>query len=71
MIRWQEGRRQASRATPAPAPVLAVGPLTIASGAGAPAELNANFSGYTWHRDFRVWVEWRNGRPVAFWGPAQ
>jgi Zn-dependent protease len=68
-IRWREGRR------PAPRPALggvggpSGGPLTIGSDGPAPPALNASFSGLTWHAESGVWVQWRNGLPVAVWGP--
>jgi Zn-dependent protease len=65
-IRLRDAQRQ-SRAFGTPEPVAGPRPLTLSAEAPAPAELNAAFSGYTWHRDFRVWVLWREGRPVAFW----
>jgi Zn-dependent protease len=66
-IRWQEGRRAQSR----PVPVPAVEPLTIRGDEPAPQGLNAGYSGFTWHQQSGVWVQWRNGLPVAFWGPQQ
>jgi Zn-dependent protease len=66
-IRWREGRRPAAR--PALQGVPSGGPLTIRSEGPAPTALNANFSGLTWHAESGVWVQWRNGLPVAVWGP--
>jgi Zn-dependent protease len=59
-IRMREAQKQAE-------PLLQ--PLTLSAEGPAPAELKADFSGYTWHRDYRVWVLWRQGRPVGFWRP--
>jgi Zn-dependent protease len=28
----------------------------------------APFSGFAWDDRYRVWVQWHNGRPVAYWG---
>jgi Zn-dependent protease len=69
-LRWQEARRLAHPALE-PEPVRDARSLTLGAGGPAPRELNARFSGFTWHQDSRVWVEWRDGRPVGFWGPAQ
>jgi Zn-dependent protease len=65
-IRWREAQRRQGFALPV-GPVPAPRPLTLSADQPAPPELNAEFSGYTWHRDLRVWVLWRQGRPVAFW----
>jgi Zn-dependent protease len=65
-IRWREAQRRLGvplAAEPVPPPR----PLTLSADQPPPAELNAGFSGYTWHREFGVWVLWRQGRPVAFW----
>jgi Zn-dependent protease len=67
VVRWQEGRRAEPR--PVAAPVPAGQPLVLGSGGPAPQELGAGFSGLTWHQDTGLWVQWRDGRPVAFWGP--
>jgi Zn-dependent protease len=35
-------------------------------------EMQAGFSGYTWDREFGVWVKWQNGRRVAaYWNGAE
>jgi Zn-dependent protease len=68
-IRWREMQRRQHAALQAE-PVVAPRPLTLTADGPVPPELNAEFSGYTWHRDFRVWVLWRQGRPVAFWRPS-
>jgi Zn-dependent protease len=68
-VRWAEGRRAEPRPAPEPAPV--VRPLVIDPDAPAPRDLNAGFSGFTWHPGTGVWVQWSAGRPVAFWGPGQ
>jgi Zn-dependent protease len=31
-------------------------------------ETNEAFSGVAWDSEYRVWVKWDNGRPVAYWG---
>jgi Zn-dependent protease len=64
-IRWREAQK---RTQAEPIPVAE--PLILSSEGQAPRELNADFSGYTWNRDFKVWVLWRQGRPVAFWRPS-
>jgi Zn-dependent protease len=33
-----------------------------------PPQPNAAFSGVAWDSEYRVWVKWHNGRPVAYWG---
>jgi Zn-dependent protease len=65
-IRWREAQRRQQAILQAE-PVLAPRPLTLSADGPTPPELNADFSGYTWHRDFHVWVLWRQGKPVAFW----
>jgi Zn-dependent protease len=64
-IRWREAQQQAR-----PQAVPLAQPLVLSADGPAPQELNADFSGYTWNRDYRVWVLWRQGRPVAFWRPS-
>jgi hypothetical protein len=66
MVRWQEGRRAQPR--PVPVPVPNGEPLTIRSDAPAPQGLHAGYSGFTWNPDTGLWVQWRDGLPVAFWG---
>jgi Zn-dependent protease len=65
-IRWREAQRRAGL-EPQPRPLLVPEPVVLGSNEAPPPELGADFSGYTWHRDFHVWVLWRQGRPVAFW----
>jgi hypothetical protein len=37
-----------------------------------PAPLQPGFTGYTWDREFGVWVKWQNGRRVAaFWNGSE
>jgi Zn-dependent protease len=60
-------RREAARLQAASVPVAVRPTILLGSSAPPPAELTANFSGVTWDRERRVWVEWRNGLPVAFW----
>jgi Zn-dependent protease len=64
-VRYREARRQAALA---PADVLPAGP---AWGAPEPAPAAPGFSGVLWDSHYGVWVHWRNGRPVAYWGPAE
>ncbi len=66
-VRWQEGQRAEPRPVPEPVPVDP--PLILGSGSPAPQELHPGFSGLTWHQETGLWVQWRDGRPVAFWGP--
>lgn len=33
-----------------------------------PPRPNETFSGVAWDSEYRVWVKWQNGRPVAYWG---
>jgi Zn-dependent protease len=35
---------------------------------GDPSPRNDVFSGVAWDSEYRVWVKWHNGRPVAYWG---
>jgi Zn-dependent protease len=65
-IRWREAQRRAGL-EPQARPLLVPEPVVLSSNEAPPPELGADFSGYTWHRDFHVWVLWREGRPVAFW----
>ncbi len=53
-LRYREAQRRAEPidALPADEPVML-------------APRQAGFSGFTWDDTFRVWVQWRNGRPVA------
>jgi Zn-dependent protease len=64
-IRWAEQLRAEPRVVPEPV----IRPLVIHPAAPAPQDLNAAFSGFTWNPETGVWVQWRDGRPVSFWGP--
>jgi Zn-dependent protease len=33
-----------------------------------PPASNEAFSGVAWDNEYRVWVKWHNGRPIAYWG---
>jgi Zn-dependent protease len=60
--------RREERECVAPSPPIQFQPtVLIRRDAPPPAELTPNFSGVTWDRERGVWVEWRNGLPVAFW----
>jgi Zn-dependent protease len=52
-------RRAASFALPVVEPVEAT---------AEPRQPNEAFSGFAWDSHHRVWVQWQNGRPVAYWG---
>ncbi len=54
-LRQREAQR---RAAPFALPVLE--PEVPPAGEG--------FSGLVWDSHYRVWVQWHNGRPVAYWG---
>ena len=55
-VRYQEARRRMAR-PPAPEPVV------VSSAPG--------FSGVAWDGRYRVWVRWVDGRPVAYYAPAE
>ncbi|HTU89554.1 MAG TPA: site-2 protease family protein [Gemmataceae bacterium] len=55
-------RRAAQLAQPVPEPVEVIIPNPDA------AQPNGAFSGVAWDSRYRVWVQWHNGRPVAYWG---
>jgi Zn-dependent protease len=57
-------RRRARNA----APVLAALPADAAGSAPAAGPVGPGFTGFTWDRDYHVWVMWHNGRPVAAYG---
>ncbi|HTU23011.1 MAG TPA: site-2 protease family protein [Gemmataceae bacterium] len=43
-------------------------PVEAAVPAEEPPRSNEAFSGVAWDSEYRVWVKWQNGRPVAYWG---
>ncbi len=54
-LRQREARRRAAQfAQPIPAAIS--------------AEESPPFSGVAWDSNYRVWVKWHNGQPVAYWG---
>jgi Zn-dependent protease len=62
-LRQREARRRAAQfAQPVYAPVEGTIPSQEAP------QTNEAFSGVTWDSRCRVWVQWHNGRPVAYWG---
>ncbi len=62
-LRQREARRQAARfAQPLYEAVEVIDPTQ------EPAQPNEAFSGVAWDSRHRVWVQWHNGRPVAYWG---
>jgi Zn-dependent protease len=65
-VRWTESRQAEPRVVPEPVPV--VRPVILPSSGPAPQQLHAGFTGFTWHAGTGVWVQWQDGRPVAFWG---
>jgi Zn-dependent protease len=63
-------RREAARAQGWYAPQPVQPTIILRTDAPPPSQLTPNFSGVTWDRERGVWVEWRNGLPVAFWSGA-
>lgn len=61
-LRQREAQRRA--APPIPEPIEVIIP-NRGTDAAPPSEA---FSGVAWDSRSRVWVQWRNGRPVAYWG---
>lgn len=45
-----------------------VQPVEAAIPAEEPPPSNEAFSGVAWDSEYRVWVRWQNGRPIAYWG---
>jgi Zn-dependent protease len=70
-LRAQQARPRPAGMGPVAEPVLVTPPVVLPGNGPPPAELTADFSGYTWHPQRGTWVLWDNGRPVAFWGPAE
>jgi Zn-dependent protease len=59
MVRYQEAQRRAAAGTVEPAVV-------------EPAVVDPRgYSGLTWDAHYRVWVRWVDGRPVAYYSPAE
>jgi Zn-dependent protease len=63
-LRWREAQRRLARDA---------GPLVVDLADDAPPRpvRPAGFSGVLWDGRYGVWVQWRDGRPVAFWGQAE
>jgi Zn-dependent protease len=63
-LRWRESQRRLARDA---------GPLVVDFADDAPPRpvRPAGFSGVLWDGRYGVWVQWRDGRPVAFWGQAE
>lgn len=68
-VRAREARRQPCVVQPLVAPPTP--PLVLGESGPAPDALTPDYSGLTWHKESHVWVLWREGRPVAVWGPAE
>ncbi len=72
MLRAREVQRRADqRLAHLFEPVPAMPTMVLRGDSTAPHELNPTFSGFTWHQERGVWVAWRNGLPVGFWGPTE
>lgn len=62
-LRQREAQRRATRfAQPLYQPVEVIAPSQ------EPSQPNEAFSGVAWDSRLGVWVQWVNGRPVAYWG---
>jgi Zn-dependent protease len=62
-LRQREARRRAAQlAAPLAQPEFVTIPVE------EPSQPPAPFTGLAWDSTQRVWVQWRNGRPVAYWG---
>jgi Zn-dependent protease len=62
-LRQREARRRAALfAQPFAEPVEVITPSQ------EPPSTTGTFSGVAWDSHSRVWVQWHNGRPVAYWG---
>lgn len=59
-LRQREAQRRAAQFA---LPVL--DPVEVTA---EPRQPNEAFSGFAWDSRHRVWVQWHNGRPVAYWG---
>jgi Zn-dependent protease len=59
-LRQREAQRRAAQSA---LPVLE--PVEVTA---EPRRPNEAFSGFAWDSRRRVWVQWHNGRPVAYWG---
>lgn len=58
-LRQREAERRAARL---------VQPDEAAISVEEPPPSSPPFSGVAWDNEYRVWVKWQNGRPVAYWG---
>jgi Zn-dependent protease len=64
-LRQREAQRRAAQfAPPVSEPVEVIIPNWNADA----TQPNGAFSGVAWDSRYRVWVQWHNGRPVAYWG---
>src|SRR5262249_55575868 len=62
-LRQREARRQAARYA---RPLYEA--VEVSDPEQEPRQPNEAFSGVAWDSRLRVWVQWHNGRPVAYWG---
>lgn len=62
-LRQREAQRRAAQFAP-PEPIEVIIP-NRGTDTAPPSE---TFSGVAWDSRYRVWVQWRDGRPVAYWG---
>jgi Zn-dependent protease len=62
-LRQREAQRRAASFT---LPVLE--PVEAAIPKEEPPQRHEAFTGLAWDSRHRVWVQWHNGRPVAYWG---
>lgn len=62
-LRQREAQRRAASFA---LPVLELDEIAIPE--GEPPQPHEAFTGLAWDSRHRVWVQWHNGRPVAYWG---
>jgi Zn-dependent protease len=62
-LRQREARRQAARFSQ---PLYEA--VEVEDPGQGSTQPNEAFSGVAWDSRHRVWVQWQNGRPVAYWG---
>ncbi len=68
-VRHLAARRRAARlATSAPQVELVSVPVQTPEAGQSQPRPEAAFSGIAWDGRYRVWVQWHNGHPVAYWG---
>jgi Zn-dependent protease len=70
VVRAREAHRRAQQLAPLVEPMRAP-TVVLRADSPPPTGLTPQFSGFTWDQERGVWVAWRNGLPVAFWGPAE